>query len=84
MYKFWYDYVKPKQGKKSKLCYTDTDSFIVYIKTDDIFKDITEDVGTKFGISNYEVECNSTDRPLSIAKREKAIGLMKNELQGKQ
>ena len=33
MYEFWYDYVKPKYGEKAKLCYMDTDSFIVYIKT---------------------------------------------------
>ena len=33
IYEFWYDYVKPKYGKKGKLCYMDTDSFIVYIKT---------------------------------------------------
>ena len=42
MYKFWYDYVKPKYGKKQN-CVMDTDSFIVYIKTDDIYKDIAED-----------------------------------------
>ena len=36
MYEFWYDYVKPKYGKKAKLCYMDTDSFIVHVKTDDI------------------------------------------------
>ena len=36
MYKFWYDYVKPNYGEKPKLCYMDTDSFIVCIKTDDI------------------------------------------------
>ena len=40
MYEFLYDYVKPKYGEKAKLCYIDTDSFIVYIKTDDICKDI--------------------------------------------
>ena len=40
MYEFWYDYVKPKYGEKAKLCYMDTDSFIVYINTDDIYKDI--------------------------------------------
>ena len=36
MFEFWYDYVKQKYDKKAKLCYMDTDSFIVYIKTDDI------------------------------------------------
>ena len=48
MYEFWYDYVKPKYGEKAKLCFMDTDSFIVYIKTNDIYKDIAEDVKTKF------------------------------------
>ena len=39
MYEFWYDYVKQKYGeKKARLCYIDTDSFIAYIKTDDICK----------------------------------------------
>ena len=42
MYEFWYDYVKPKYGEK--LCYMDTHSFIVYIRPDYIYKDITEDV----------------------------------------
>ena len=44
MYECWYDYVKPKYGEKINLCYKDTDSFIVYIKTDVIYKSITEDV----------------------------------------
>ena len=44
MYEVWYDYVKPKYGEKSKLCYMDIGSFIVYIKTDDIYKDIAQDV----------------------------------------
>ena len=46
MYEIWYDFVKPKYGEKVKLCYMDTDSFIVYIKTKDIYKDIAEDVET--------------------------------------
>ena len=33
MNRFWYIYVNPKYGEKAKLCYMDTDSFIVYIKT---------------------------------------------------
>ena len=33
MYEFWYDYVKSKYGENAKLCYMDTDSFIVHVKT---------------------------------------------------
>ena len=40
--KLLYDYVKPKYGEKAKLCYVDRDTFMVYIKTDDIYKDIAE------------------------------------------
>ena len=65
IYEFWYDYVKPKYGEKVKLCYMDRDSFIVYIKTEDIYKDIAEDVETRFGTSNCEFECNSIRRPLA-------------------
>ena len=61
MHEFWYDYVKPKYGKKAKYCYMDTDSFIVYVKTDDIDKDIAENVETRFDTSNYEL-----NRPLNF------------------
>ena len=44
IYEFWYDYIKLKHGEKRKLCYMDTDSFIVQIKIDDIYKDIAKDV----------------------------------------
>ena len=43
-HEFGYDYVKAKNGERAKLCYMYTDSFIVYIKTDDIYKDIAEDI----------------------------------------
>ena len=59
MYKFWHDYVTPKYCEKAKLCYMDTDNFIVYIKTYNKYKDITEDVETRFDTSSYEL-----DRPL--------------------
>ena len=48
MYEFWHDYVKHKYGEKAKLCYMDTGSFLVYIKTDDIYEGIVEDVVTNF------------------------------------
>ena len=47
----------------------DTDSFIVYIKADDIYRDIAEDVETRFDTSNYELECNSIDKPLPKGKK---------------
>ena len=78
MYKFWYDYVKPKYGEKAILCYIDTDSFIAYIKTDEIYIDIGEDVETRFETSNYELY-----RPLPKRKNKKVIRLMKDELGGK-
>ena len=60
---------------KLKLCYMDTESFIVYIKADDIYKDIVEDVETRFDTSNYEL-----DRPLPKRKNRKVIGSVKVEL----
>ena len=54
MYEFWYDYIKPKYGKKAKLRYMDTDSFIIHIETEDFYKDIANDVEKWFGTSNYD------------------------------
>ena len=42
MYEFRYDYMKPKYNDNAKLCYTDTDSFIIHIKTEDFYKDISD------------------------------------------
>ena len=55
MFDFWHDYVKLKYEEK-QLCFMDTDGFIVYIKMDDICKDIAEDVETKFDTSNHELD----------------------------
>ena len=41
---FWYDYVKPKYQDKAKLCYMDTESFIIHIKTEGFYKEIANDV----------------------------------------
>ena len=51
MYAFWYN-VKPKYDHKAKLCYMDTDSLIAHIKTDYIYKDIAEDIKTRFDTMN--------------------------------
>ena len=75
MHQFWYDYMKPKYGDNVKLCYMDTDSFIMHIKTEDFYKDIADDVEKRFDTSNYEI-----NRPLPIGKNKKVIRLMKDEL----
>ena len=74
---FWYDYVRLKYVEKAKLCYMDRDSFVAYMKIFEILKDIAEDVETRFDTLNFELECNSTDRPLSKEKNKNVIGLMK-------
>ena len=48
MYQFWYDYMKPKYGNNVKLCYMDTDSFIMNIKTNDFYENIANDVENRF------------------------------------
>ena len=62
---------------KAKLCYTDTDSFIFHIKTEDFYKGIANDVKKWFDTSNY---CESDKRPLPIDNKKKVIGLFKDEL----
>ena len=77
MYEFWYDYVKIKYQDRARLCYMDTDSFVVNIKTKNFYKDISQDVNKRFDTSNY-----TFDRPLPTGINKKVIGLMKDELDG--
>ena len=80
MYKFWYDCFKPKYRDRAKLCYMDTDSFIIKNITEDFFEDISNDVEVWYNTSNY----NENDRrPLPIGKNKKIISLFKDELGGR-
>ena len=80
MYKFWYDNFKPKYGDRGKLCYTDTDSFIINIITEYIFEDISNDVDIWYDTSNYD---ENDKWPLPIGKNKNVIGLFKDELGGR-
>ena len=80
MCELWYDYIKPKYQGKAKLCYMDTDSFVIYIQTEDFYKNIANDVKKWFDTSNYSKDDN---RPLPIGSNEKIIGLFKAKLRGK-
>ena len=72
MHEFWYDYVKPKDTEKAKLCSMDTGSFIVYIKTEDKYVGIANNVETRFDISNYKLNIS-----LSKPKNKNVIKLMR-------
>ena len=80
MYEFWYDYIRQKYGDRAKLSYTDNDSFIIYIKTEDFVEDVSNDIERWFDTSNYD---KNDKRSLPIGKKKKVPGLFKDELGGK-
>ncbi len=77
MYRFHYDYVKPKWGDRAKLLFTDTDSLCYEIRTEDFSEDIRGDVSEWFDMSNHE-----KDHPLFSVENKKQIGFMKDECGG--
>ena len=74
MYRFWYDYIKAKYQNNAKLCYMDTYSFIIHIKTADFYKNITDNVEKWFDTSNYS---ENDKRPLPIGMNKKEIGFLR-------
>ena len=80
MYEFWYDYLKSKYGDRVKLCYTDTDSFIIHIKTEDFFEDISNDVEKWFDTSKFDKD---DKRPLSIGGNKKCLIFLKKNWEEK-
>ena len=69
--------MNPKYGNRAKLCYKDTDSFVIYIKTEDFYKDIANDVERWLDTSDYD---ENDKRPLPIGMSKKVIALFKDEL----
>ena len=80
MYEFHYNYIKPKYGDKAKLLFTDTDSLMYEIETEDFYKDISKDVKDRFDTSNYP-----KNHPSGIATgiNNKVLGMVKDEAGGK-
>ena len=77
MYEFWFDYIKPKYGDRARLCYMDTDSFVIHIATEDFYKDIANDVEKWFDTSDND---ENDERALPIGKNKKVIRLFKDDL----
>ena len=80
MFDFHYKYIKPKYGNKAKLLFTDTDSFLYEIQTEDFYKDISGDVKDRFDTSDYP-EGHPSGIPTGINK--KVLGMFKDEAAGK-
>ena len=80
MFNFHYKYIKPKYGNKAKLLFTDTDSFLYEIETEDFYKDIAGDVKDRFDTSEYP-ENHPSGIPTGINK--KVLGMFKDEAAGK-
>ena len=80
MFDFHYKYIKPKYGKQAKLLFTDTDSFLYEIQTEDFYKDISGDVKDRFDTSDYP-EGHPSGIPTGINK--KVLGMFKDEAAGK-
>ena len=80
MFDFHYKYIKPKYGKEAKLLFTDTDSFLYEIQTEDFYKDISGDVKDRFDTSEYP-EGHPSEIPTGINK--KVLGMFKDEAKGK-
>ena len=80
MYKFHYDYMKPKYGEKAALLFTDTYSLCYEIETKDFYKDISGDIPKWFDTSNYDKN-HPSGIPTGINK--KVVGMMKDECGGK-
>ena len=76
-YELWYDYIKQKYADRARLCYTDTDSLITYIKTEDFFEGIGDDVEARFDTSYYD---ENDKRPLPIGENKRIPGLFKDKL----
>ena len=74
MYQFWYDYLKVKYGNKIKLIYTDTDSLVIEVETDDIYKDMYED-GHLYDFSEY-----NKNHPNFSLTNKKVYGIFKDDL----
>ena len=83
MYEVWYDYVKSKYGENEKRCYIDKDSFIFYLKTNYIYKDIAKDAEKRFGTSNFELDRTLPKGKISNwTNEDELVGKMMKEIVG--
>ena len=80
MYDFHYNYIKSKYADKAKLLFTDTDSLMYEIETEDFYKDISGDVKDRFDTSDYPENHPSG---IPTGENKKVLGMMKDEVAGK-
>ena len=81
MFDFHYNYIRKKYGEKAELLFTDTDSLMYLIQTEDVYKDFSKDIKRKFDTSDYPEKHPSG---IKTGVNKKVIGKFKDEAAGKQ
>ncbi|XP_065639659.1 uncharacterized protein LOC136072381 [Hydra vulgaris] len=84
MYEFHYNYIKKKYNDRAKLLYTDTDSLIYEIKTEDFYADIANDIESKFDTSEFDKNHPAVRNGFKVGVNKKVLGMFKDESAGKQ
>ncbi|XP_065682280.1 uncharacterized protein LOC136095509 [Hydra vulgaris] len=84
VYEFHYDYIKNKYEDRAKLLYTDTDSLIYEIKTEDFYADIANDIESKFDTSEFNKDHPAVQNGFKVGVNKKVLGMFKDESAGKQ
>src|SRR6218665_873523 len=79
MYYFHYKYIKNKYGDRAKLLFTDTDSLVYDVRTDDFYADIKDDIHNRFDTSEYPKDHSSG---IETGFNKKVIGMFKEEVGG--
>ena len=83
IYELWYDYIEPKYQNNAKLCYTDADSFIINIKTENFYNDIADDVEKRVThvlrpmTYSYLIVDGNTDKKAKVTKKRVIIRILK-------
>ncbi len=80
MMRFHYEYIKPKYGNRAELLFTDTDSLMYEIQTDNIYADMYKSRAKYFDLTNFPTDTNNPLSQYRCTDNNKVVGMMKDEI----